>query len=124
MSKELFFQLGLVVLIGLIGWDNWQLREELAQLRQARTTQAVVTPTAKSGVLINQRPTSPLGEASPQTPTVSTVTSEGSATPSQISAPVAIPPGTDLLEAIKIFQREQAKNDPGSAALNPFGSPK
>ena len=124
MSKELFFQLGLVVLIGLIGWDNWQLREELAQLRQTRPTQAVITPTAKSGVLINERPTSPLGEASPQTPKVSTVTSEGSATPSQISAPVPIPPGTDLLEAIKIFQREQAKNDPGSAALNPFGSSK
>ena len=106
-------------LVGLLAWDNWQVREELDQLRKATTPQtAVVSRTPVSG---NDCPAITLSPPTKLTLPVPPAVNCAESAPNQNTGTVQIPPGTDLLEAIKIIQREQAKSQPGSAGINPFG---
>ncbi len=124
MDKIQWYGLGTTVVIGFLAWDNWQVRNALDQLQTTRPLPTVVmTPTA-AAVTANSCPVIPKCSDEklmiPATPAV-----KGTAEVSdQNTNTVQIPPGTDLLEAIKIIQREQAKNQPGSAAINPFGTSK
>ena len=124
MGKIQWYGLGTTVVIGFLAWDNWQVRNALDQLQTTRQqSTAVMTPTAAT-VAANSCPVIPKCPDEkliiPASPAV-----KGTAQiPDQDTNTVQIPPGTDLLEAIKIIQREQAKNQPGSAAINPFGTSK
>jgi len=126
MGTLRFYWLGTFVLVSLIAWDNWQLREELNQLRQERIKQAAPTPSptvAQAPPSIAQPKDCPVNtpsvSAKATTPPTQTEATSASAQSTDV---VAIPPGTSLQDALKIIQREQAKNNPGSAAMNPFGS--
>jgi hypothetical protein len=107
-----------VVLVGFLAWDNWQVRNELEQLRQSETLLSDVGP-----------PVSAPPKACPVTPQcpaaqwITPAIKGAESAPNQNTSAVQIPPGTDLLEAIKMIQREQAKSQPGSAGINPFGAP-
>ena len=123
MGKIQWYGLGTTFVIGFLAWDNWQVRNALDQLQTTRPqSTAVMTPTAAAAA--NSCPVIPKCSDEkliiPASPAV-----KGTAqVPDQDTNTVQIPPGTDLLEAIKIIQREQAKNQPGSAAINPFGTSK
>jgi len=121
MEKVHWYGVVTATLVGFLAWDNWQVRDELDQLRKAKTPQtAVVSPIPVSR---NDCPaiaqSAPTKLALPVTPVANAAVPASS----QNASTVQFPPGIDLLEAIKIIQREQAKTQPGSAAINPFGTP-
>ena len=130
MGKLRFYWLGTFVVVSLIAWDDWQLREELGQLRQERTAQIAAIPIPAQTVAPVLPNTGQPKDCPVNTPNVSAKATTPPTPPKADSAAgqstevVAIPPGTSLPDAIKIIQREQAKTNPGSAAMNPFGSAK
>ena len=121
MKKNQLCWTGVAILVSVIAWDNWQVREELEQLRQER---AAVQITCKPAIQAPQYdcPAIPPGSAAKAAANPPAIApAESQVANGQNNATVTIPPGTDLLEAIKIIQREQAKTEPGGAAINPFG---
>lgn len=128
MGKTHWAVVAVGLLLGLLGWSNWQLRGELAQLQTASAAQSALI-TARPAPLL-ALPTTPRVECPPGPAQAAVAGVLAMAPPSADSKPVSrlnttavdIPPGTNLLEAIKIIQREQAKSQPSSAAASPFGA--
>lgn len=132
--STLFFtltRLGTICLISWLAWDNWTLRtehDEIIQLRaslaqckpaletlQAKTQWA--SPRCPAVVQPQQAPTATPGVQQ----TYSPADNSGPSRPRNNSQAIAIPPGTDLREALRIIQREQSKDEAGAAGVNPFG---
>lgn len=124
-------RLGAICLISWLAWDNWTLRierDDIAQLRaslaqckpaletlQAKTQWA--SPQCPAVVQPHQAPTATPGVQ----PTYPHTDNSGPSKPRGNSQAIAIPPGTDLREALRIIQREQGKEEAGAAGVNPFG---
>jgi len=126
MRSDIWMRAGAALVISFLVWDNWQVRQELEQLRSAQPVGV-----AGSSVAASQPPTTPgttVGCPVPGTTVAPNPTAKALEIPASPqgsngsgSAPVQIPPTADLAEALRIIQREQAKNNPGSAGVSPFG---
>ena len=111
------------LLLGLLGWDNWQVREELAQQKRENAAQA-------SALAARPAPAPP--PPAPECPKSALAAAPDKVVPSGVSstpdAParnptVVMPPGTDLREALLIIQREQARQQaPATSTVSPFGA--
>lgn len=75
--------------------------------------EAVARTPTHSSPLVSDRPVSAVK------PAVHNTDASGNSVPTAI----AVPPGTNFIEAVKLLEEEQArKQSPGSAGVNPFGS--
>ena len=135
MEDRLLYWVGTASLVGLLAWDDWLVRDELAQLRQERTALAALaasTPACQAAQPVQPAlapradcpvvaPGATMQLAAPaQLPT----TAVAKGVPEQETGTTVIPPGTDLAEAMRVFQREQARTPPGSVLVSPFGPSK
>lgn len=113
-------------LLGLLAWDNWQMRSDLAQLRQANAAQANVISARAAAPPETPRvncPANPVATTTDKGLPTASPAADNTSGPIHNTSTVVIPPGTNLLEALKIVQREQAKNPPpSSATVNPFST--
>jgi len=125
MEKKYLFWVMAMFTVALLAWDDWQVRDELDQLKQQQVTPIALAP--PSQVPPSDCPVNPLSIVATPTAALAAPPPEPAQVKCNCNCPqdpntVQIPPGTDLLGAIKIIQLEQARNEPGSAAMNPFGS--
>jgi hypothetical protein len=113
-------------LLGLLAWDNWQMRSDLAQLRQVNAAQANVISARAAAPPETPRvncPANPVATTTDKGLPTASPAADNTSGPIHNTSTVVIPPGTNLLEALKIVQREQAKNPPpSSATVNPFST--
>ena len=114
-----------IFIVALLAWDDWQVRKELDQLKQQQAMPIALT--SPSQMSPSECPASPPGTVATPAALLAAPAPEPAPVKCNCNCvqdpnTVQIPPGTDLLGAIKIIQREQAKNEPGSAGMNPFGS--
>ena len=123
MDKMRWYGLLATIALGFLAWDNWQVRHELEQLQTTKLQQTPVVMSTATAVP-NICPVAPKCPDEKLAIHAAPAAKGTAQAPDQSASTVQIPPGTDLLEAIKTIQREQAKTQPGSAAVNPFGTSK
>lgn len=129
MAKIVSLCIGLVVLLGIIAWDNWQVRYELRLLQEKSKVNlnintAALRQAGRTDCPVDELSSSPSNQSdSPKNkPLASTVQAE---TPAALQKPTIskFPPGTTFDEAILLLQLEQASLQTKRAAVtNPFGT--
>lgn len=135
MRSDLWLRAGATVVISFLLWDNWNIREELQRLRETQPLAALPAAGLSAGTAsapgLAATEAKATGASSPSAacppgtpnPTAKALELPTPAPPGagSAAAPVQIPPNADLAEALRIIQRETAKNNPGSAGVSPFG---
>ena len=129
MLSTRVYWVGLGLVLMSLAWDDWATRTELNRLRVERAS-PIITATESRPRRDDCPVAAPAVLAATQPVPVSTVSNlpaiarADPALSQPIAAAVSIPPGTNLIDAIKLVQQQQqAQNKgPASAAYNPFGA--
>ena len=112
------------LLLAFTIWDNWQVRGESEQIRDAMAALAVArgaTPSSISTPIAGGDCTAIEVSPAPVVPKA-TAANNVIRVPKQDTEAAQIPPGMDLVKALKYIQREQSKPQLGPTGANPFGT--
>ena len=129
MTKIVSLCVGLFVLLGIVAWDNWQVRDELRLLQEkskvnSNINTAALRQAGRTDCPVDESSSSPSNQYdSPKNkPIAPTAQAE---IPSVLQKPTIskFPPGTTFDEAIRLMQLEQASlQTKRTAVASPFGA--